>query len=50
MTEDAHWPYILLAYAVTFLVVGGMSWRIMREHRRLLAELAELRDRDGEDA
>ncbi len=51
MSDDAHWSYILLAYGVTFAVVGVMTWRIMREHRRLLVELSKLRnDSNGDDA
>ncbi|MFY9627295.1 MAG: heme exporter protein CcmD [Methylocystis sp.] len=50
MSDDAHWSYIALAYGVTFAVVGAMTWRIMREHRRLLADLARLRNDDGDDA
>ncbi len=51
MSDDAHWSYIVLAYGVTFAVVGVMTWRIMREHRRLLAELSRLRNNDiGDDA
>jgi heme exporter protein CcmD len=49
MSQDPHWTYIILAYGVTFLVVGVMTWRIVSDHRRLLAELAKLR-RGGEDA
>jgi heme exporter protein CcmD len=49
MNGDAHWPYILLAYGATIAIVGGVAWRIVTEHRRLLAELARL-TREGGDA
>jgi heme exporter protein CcmD len=49
MNDDAHWSYILAAYAVTFTVVGAVVWRIVAEHRRLLAELAQLQDSGGDE-
>ena len=48
--SDPHWSYVLLAYGATFAIVGVVVWRIVGEHRRLLAELAEFKDRDGDDA
>ena len=50
MNDDAHWSYILLAYGVTFAIVGAVVWRIVSEHRRLLAELAQLQNNGGDDA
>ena len=49
MNGDAHWSYILAAYGVTFAVVGAVVWRIVAEHRRLLAELAQLQDSGGDE-
>ena len=49
MNDDAHWSYILAAYGVTFAVVGAVVWRIVAEHRRLLAELARLQDSGGDE-
>ena len=49
MNDDAHWSYILAAYGVTFAVVGAVVWRIVAEHRRLLAELARLQGNGGDD-
>lgn len=34
-----HAGFILLAYAITFVTIGGMAVRIVLEHRRLRAEL-----------
>ncbi len=50
MNDDAHWSYILLAYGVTSAIVGAVVWRIVSEHRRLLAELAQLQNNGGDDA
>ena len=50
MNDDEHWSYILLAYGVTFASVGAVVWRIVAEHRRLLAELAQLQNNGGDDA
>jgi heme exporter protein CcmD len=46
MNDEAHWTYIVLAYGVTFAIVGAMIVRILREHRRLNAELRKI---DGEE-
>ncbi|MGA8171660.1 MAG: heme exporter protein CcmD [Methylocystis sp.] len=48
MNGDAHWPYILIAYGITVVIVGSVVWRVVSEHRRLLAELARLQSIDGE--
>ena len=44
MNENPHWLYIALAYGATFAILGFTAWRIFSEHRRLTAELAELKD------
>jgi len=49
VSGDAHWGYIVAAYAVTFVTVGAVVWRIVGEHRRLLAELSRVKS-DGEEA
>ena len=48
MNADPHWGYIVAAYAIAFLCVGGAIWRIVGEHQRLMAELARFKDQ-GED-
>ncbi|QGM46993.1 heme exporter protein CcmD [Methylocystis heyeri] len=50
MFSDANWIYIVLAYGVTFSVVGGLAWRIVSEHRRLTEELGRLNQSEGDDA
>jgi heme exporter protein CcmD len=40
--SEAHWSYIVVAYAVTIASVGAIALRIVLEHRRLCAELARL--------
>jgi heme exporter protein CcmD len=50
MFSDANWIYIVFAYGVTFAVVGGLTWRIVGEHRRLTEELARLNGPEGDDA
>jgi heme exporter protein CcmD len=45
---DPHWGYIVTAYVITFVTVGGAIWRIVGEHRRLTAELARLKDQGDE--
>jgi len=49
MNDDAHWTYILLAYGFTFAIVGAMIVRVVREHRRLSAELHRLDKSGGAD-
>ncbi len=49
MNADPHWGYIVAAYAIAFVTVGGAIWRIAGEHRRLIAELARFKDQ-GEDS
>ena len=42
MDLGAHSGFIIAAYAATVLVIGGLIWWVMRDHRaqtRLLAEL-----------
>ena len=48
MNADPHWGYIVAAYAIAFFAVGGAIWRIVGEHRRLVAELSRFNDQ-GED-
>jgi heme exporter protein CcmD len=48
MSGDAHWGYIVSAYAATFVLVGGVAWRIVSEHKRLLADLARFSDQGDE--
>ncbi len=46
MSADPHWIYVLLAYGATFAILGAVVFKIVREHARLLAELARFKD-DG---
>ena len=48
MNADPHWGYIVAAYTIAFVCVGGAIWRIVGEHRRLVAELSRFKDQ-GED-
>jgi len=48
VSEEAHWTYIALAYGATFAIMGFIAWRIVREHRRLTAELARFDDKGEE--
>lgn len=48
MSESDHWAYVALAYGATFVIVAVVVWRIVGEHSRLIAELAELAD-DGDE-
>jgi heme exporter protein CcmD len=41
MTES-HWGFILAAYAVTALVIGGMAVKILLDYRRLQQELGTM--------
>jgi heme exporter protein CcmD len=40
--SESHGTFIVLAYGVTFAVIGGVALRIILEHHRLRAELARL--------
>ena len=40
--SESYGSFILLAYGVTLLVIGGVALRIILEHRRLRAELDRL--------
>ena len=46
----AHAGYILAAYAICVIVVGGLILAIALDYRRLKRELAQLGDRRGSDA
>jgi heme exporter protein CcmD len=39
---DSHWGFILAAYAVTALVIGGMTLKILLDYRRLQQELGTM--------
>jgi hypothetical protein len=39
---DAHWGFILAAYIVTALVIGGMSLKIWFEYRGLKRALERM--------
>jgi hypothetical protein len=39
---DAHWSFILAAYAVTATVIGGMTLKILLDHRRLKQALGRM--------
>ncbi len=40
--SESYATFIVLAYGLTFAVIGGVALRIILEHRRLRAELARL--------
>lgn len=46
MTE--HASFVVAAYAIAFLTIGGMALRILLDYRRLRAELARFGAR-GQD-
>ena len=39
---DAHWGYILAAYVVAALVIGGMSVKILLDYRSLKQALGRM--------
>jgi heme exporter protein CcmD len=39
---DPHSGFIIAAFAVTFLVIGGMTIAIILDHRRLKRDLSRL--------
>jgi heme exporter protein CcmD len=39
---DPHYGFIIAAFALTFLVIGGMAIAILLDHRRLRRDLARL--------
>jgi heme exporter protein CcmD len=47
---SAHGAYILAAYAVTAVVVGGLTLTILLQHRALRRALDALPRRDAADA
>lgn len=40
--NESYGVFIVLAYGLTAIVIGGLALRIILEHRRLRAELARL--------
>lgn len=45
----AHAGFIIAAYAICLVVVGGLILATVLDHRRLKRELAQLGDRRGDD-
>ncbi|MCW2783289.1 MAG: hypothetical protein JWR35_3738 [Marmoricola sp.] len=39
---DSHWGFILAAYLVTALVIGGMTLKILLDYRALTRALGKL--------
>lgn len=42
MMTDTHWGFIIAAYLVAALVIGGMTLKILIEHRSLKKLVGEL--------
>lgn len=42
MMTDTHWGFIIAAYLVAALVIGGMTLKILIEHRSLKQVIGEL--------
>jgi heme exporter protein D len=38
--SEQHWLFVVIAYAVAFVSIGGVAFKILLDHQRLRDELA----------